>query len=501
MDSAVVAALACSRSLSSAQLQGVVTAVAVLRPRLLLELAGRDDLNDDVRTHLLREAPAYLVIDLLKVWPPDLGLVKVATEVHGVLPDLVVLCGDRGWVEHAADLAGQVGWTDVQQVAHRWSEHGPGEIPDSVRISLVDAALTEREPRPKLSSLTEWEQRELLDRLHEERTARARIAWSLLEQRQELWAELAQHGAHAMQVRRILLEYPDELADDVLLACLPEVLSEQLRDKEYMAGIRLQSAAGHVRRWPRLRQIATQELERLVREVVDGGWTPQGEFGRPDWNGITALAELSNDTQLLTAAVTTTQTAEPSRYKTSESLKSWFDERAAAVAALTMNPDVPRSDLIALVPTLDEHALEAAHRHSDGALKSACQEQLAQRREAAAQQRPRFVEVPDDDELAEHDDPAAVLHAHLKHLKGRAAQRDLTIDGLLRSRFTTPEILRALAAARVLDSAEQAERVAALLAAACGDDHLRWSALPTHCDPPPARAVTFGAWLDRLKSA
>jgi hypothetical protein len=163
-----------------------------------------------------------------------------------------------------------------------------------------------------------------------------------------------------------------------------------------------------------------------------------------------------------------------------------------------MNSHVPRSELIALLSTLDEGGLDAIHQHSDGELKAESAAQLARVRQAAEERRPKLVEVPSDDDLAEHEDPTAVLRTHLKHLKARAAQRDVTIDGLLRSRFTTPEILRALPATRVLDAAEQADQVAELLASACGDDQRCWSALPALADPPSARTTTFAAWLARL---
>lgn len=236
----------------------------------------------------------------------------------------------------------------------------------------------------------------------------------------------------------------------------------------------------------------------MTREALESGWQPVPQYGNPEWDAITALAELSDDSQLLSPVVTALQTAAPSRYSARDNLEKWFSQRAAAVAALTTSPHVPRSDLIALVPILDESALEAAYQHSEGELRSVCLEQLTRLRGEAEEARPKFVAVPNDDELAQQDDAAAVLHTHLKNLKGRAAQRDLTIDGLLRSRFTTPDILRFLPASRVLDSAEQAEQVAEMLVSACGDDQHRWSALPTRCVPPPARATTFGTWLDQL---
>jgi hypothetical protein len=503
MNPAVVGALARLRSLSAAQVRGVVTAVARIQPRLLVELAGRDDLDSDVREHLVREAPPYLVVELLEVWAPDPGLVRAAVETHGVLPDLVVWCGACGWIELACELAGQVEWTSARSVASRWSRVVDEEMPPSVRLALVDAALTERDPRPDFMSMPEWERREAMERLDQERTERAEVAWSLLERQPQLWVSLARNGEHAMQIRRILLKYPDELTDDVLLACIPEVVSEQLRDAEYLHGARLCGAAEYVQRWPRLRQVAAEELRGLVGEVVDGGWTPVDRYVGPEWEAIAALAELSDDVRLLTDTVAAIRTVEPSDYDTRDRqcLDEWRDGRANAVAALTTNSHVPRAELIALLPALDERALDAIHQHSEGELKSASAVQLARVRQAAEEQRPKLIEVPNDDELTEHDDPAAVLRTHLKYLKARAAQRDVTIDGLLRSRFTTPEILRALPAARVLDAADQADQVAELLAISCGDDQQCWSALPTLSDPPPARTITFGAWLDRLVPA
>jgi hypothetical protein len=179
--------------------------------------------------------------------------------------------------------------------------------------------LTEREPPPDVASMTDWEQREALERLDQERAERAQIAWSLLEGHPQLWAALARDGEHATPIRWILLEHPDELTDEVLLACIPEVISERLRDvtyAKYVHGVRLRGAAEHVRRWPRLRQIAAEELRGLVREVVDGGWTPLERCIGPEWEAIAALAELSDDVQLLTNTVAALRTAEPATYQT-----------------------------------------------------------------------------------------------------------------------------------------------------------------------------------------
>ncbi|MFJ8963644.1 hypothetical protein ACIRG5_30070 [Lentzea sp. NPDC102401] len=503
MDSAVLTALVRSPVLSTAQLRGIIMAVAAIRPQLLLELAGRSDLCDEQRKHMLREAPRYVVVDLLGAWSPDQDLVRAAVESHGAGPDLIVFCGARSWTELAAELAGQVDWSDVQQVASRWSHTLGEEMPVAVRLSLVDAVLTERDPRPELSSLSEWEKQRFFERLDQERAARASTAWSLLERHPELWVTLARDNERSMQIRRILLGGPDELSDEVLLACLPEVLSVQLRGKSYLTRARLHQAALYVRRWPQLRHLAADELHALVREVVDDGWTAGARHGGADWRAIEALAELSDDSKLLEQAVEAIRNTEPPSYRTQNRnyIEEWLDDRAKAVVALVMSPHVPGSSLITLVPILDERALETVCLHSEGDLQSACEEALSELRQVAESKRPRLIEVPSDDELRGHDDPVAVLHTHLRNLKGRAAQRDLTIEGLLRSCFVTPEILQCLPAPDVLESAEHAELVAEMLAAECGDDYARWSSLQSRCDPPPARTTTFGKWLDQLSEA
>jgi hypothetical protein len=65
--------------------------------------------------------------------------------------------------------------------------------------------------------------------------------------------------------------------------------------------------------------------------------------------------------------------------------------------------------LIALLPVLDEEALRAMYQCGDGQLKAACVEWLEQIRQAAEASRPRLVPVPDDGELAGHEDPSAAL--------------------------------------------------------------------------------------------
>ncbi|WP_410621805.1 hypothetical protein [Amycolatopsis sp. cmx-8-4] len=106
-----------------------------------------------------------------------------------------------------------------------------------------------------MTELSNWERQELIKQLAGEERRRARAAWRVLEPAPELWEPLARDGDDAPHVRRILLDSAEQLTDAVLMACLPAVTGDRLRDDDdLMAGVRLTLASDLVRRWPRLRR-------------------------------------------------------------------------------------------------------------------------------------------------------------------------------------------------------------------------------------------------------
>lgn len=503
MDRALISALGGLTSLSSAQLRGVIGVVADLQPALLVQIAERGDLDDELRRHLVRRAPAHLVADLLQVWPPDPALLDVAVDSHGVLPSLVVLCGRLGRVQQAVDLAERLELSDISDVARHWRTQLGEDLPGPVRTGLLHATFVRRGPRPDLASMTDWQQARAMEQLAQEQEKRERIAWRLLEPVPQQWNSLAETGKHAPQVREVLLKYPTALSDEVLQACLPAITADGLRHDEYLAGARIQWAAGHLRRWPRLRQIALEALTRVVQEAVEDGWTPSGRYSGPDWDGIVAVAEISSDTTLLSNAAVTLAQAAPSDYDKAdrERLNTWLDKRMDAVVALARNEHLPHEHLLEAVPALDERALSALLRCGNSAVIPPCEHRLAHLRQQEKDRQPTIIEVPPDHELTALEDPVATLREHVRHLRSHAAQRDVTATGLLESKFCTPQILRAVPAYRVLDSSTPAEQVAQMIAEACGDHPDRWATFASQCETQPARKITFGAWLDRLAEA
>ncbi|WHT22620.1 hypothetical protein N8J89_16610 [Crossiella sp. CA-258035] len=359
MTATVLTALCRDPGLTEAQLHGVITTVAALEPHLLTELATRPDLRPPHRLAAVRHAPAYLVRQLLDRWPPDVTLVHATATAHGASADLILYCATHDLPDLAVSLARQLDADEVSYVAARWRNLFV-DLPEQITIALVDAVLTETE-QVTLTGMSDWQQREALRRLQLERDKRASVAWQLLEPVPQLWERLAGTGENAMLIRRILLDRPEELTDEVLLACLPEVTYEQLGHDEFIAGIRLHQAAAMTRRWPRLREIAADELARVVSEAIADGWTPAGRYIGPSWPELVALAELTSEVALLADAVAAIRDARPPERSSRdrEAVMEWSRRRAEAVAALTANPATPRNELRTLVPALDEPRLLA----------------------------------------------------------------------------------------------------------------------------------------------
>ncbi len=365
-------------------------------------------------------------------------------------------------------------------------------------VALVNSALTDRGERPELEGLDRWQRNRLVERLRAEQEQRERAAWSVLEDRPAVWRALTV-GPHGDTIRQILLERVGALSDELLMTCLPVVTRDFGSSSEYVQGIRLQSAADHVRRWPRLKRIAAVLLAEFVRDVVANGWQPVRRYGGPDWDDIAALAELTDDSDLLRSVVVSVRESCSSSDRDRVFSPKDAEVRADAIEMLVANPQTPRDALLDLVRLLDEPSLVAVERRSEGELNSASRARREQLTKSSSTKKPMLVPVPTDAEFAGEQDPAASLAGHLLSLRSRAEQRDLTTTGLLQSRYTTPELLRALPARQVLDSPGKVRLVAEMVAEVCGDVEKSWSSLAAIHDESVPRALTFGKWLDQLK--
>jgi hypothetical protein len=508
LNTSVMDALIRSRSLNPASLQGLIVAVAAVAPDRLLTVADRSDLDSDLRADLIRAARPYDLVPMLRRWPADLGLVEVAEAGHGAEPSLVVYCAAQGWAARAREMAARMRPDDVGSVPSLWARELGSPIPDDMRVALLDPLMVTRKRPTGIADMTDRERDKYLEQLQAETERRERAAWGLLAPVPHLWADLAREGSHADAIRSVLLEYPDEITDDVLLACLPRVTLEHRRPSqgkgELDGEVRMAIAARYARRRPRLRVIAADELRQIAQDAVDDGWTPRHDLLGPDWRSIADLAVLTEDPALLSAAAraaaeTMQAEAPPASYYVDVPRKR--ARRIDAILAVVANPATPRADLIALVSMLDEQTVIRIEVQADEELAAACRARIADLQREAAARQSRYAAVPSDDELAGSTDPEAALRHHLRYLRGTAGQRDVTAEGLLRSRYTTPDMLEIIPARHVLAYADRADQVAERIIEVCGDRISRWQAFIAVAEAKPTPAMTFKAWLAQLADA
>jgi hypothetical protein len=152
------AALADLEGMSIGQQRGVVAALARVQPSLLVEIAGREDVPDDLRADLVREAPDYLFDRVMRALPWSDELFAAAVEQHGATRELVVLAAANDRRADAIELAGQLDPAAATNVKYLWEREFGEPMPPDLRSALVRAVLAHREPRPVLSEMTDWEQ-------------------------------------------------------------------------------------------------------------------------------------------------------------------------------------------------------------------------------------------------------------------------------------------------------------------------------------------------------
>lgn len=238
----------------------------------------------------------------------------------------------------------------------------------------------------------------------------------------------------------------------------------------------------------------------MISETYEDGWTPTGdEYLGPDWSTVWALSELCDDPVLLAATADAFRMPDRSTGRVdADAAQERQEQRLAAAIALFANPHAPTDTLLGIVEGLDEHALRRVLQAASGAAAQAARARLSALQAATAAREAALCQVPADEELARLPDPSGELRKHLRWLRGPAKQRDAITAALLRSRFTTPDILRELRAHAVLDSPEQVEQAATMIASTCADRSARWGALRDQLKESGSKTLTFGAWLDQL---
>ena len=475
---------------------------------LALEFFERGDVADEVRALLIQQTRSrYWATRLLTCSRATEEHVRVAARTHGPSPDFVLAAARHGFLDAAEEIAAKLTHGDAALVQVQWRTDGPeSPMARALRERLLAAALADKPQVEKIQSMS-GQRLEDVERQKAVFDNWRNDIWTLLEPEPELWLPLARHPEYGQTIQVVLLDQVADPSDDVLFACMPLITGEWFGDRKdvFWAGVRLAVVAERVRQLPRVREIASQDLQRVVREVLAGGWTPEAAVADGAWNAIEGFAALCDDPQLLNQAVDAVAAATLEWDKdTSKRLPQWEEQRSKAAEALTANPATPIAAVIRLLPMLSEAALRSHLGHADPAVRAAARDELTHRAQVSSQaqlQEPAFPRVPSDEELDHEPDPRAVLASFLPLLRGRAAQRDAICEQLLASRHTDPSVLRALPAARVLTSQRQAPLVVQMIVEACGDDPARWQALHAVLDPLPSVSVTFGKLIETISAA
>ena len=470
----------------------------------------RGDLSVVARECVLRNVAASEAVRLLAVdGLPDSSLLCVAVDAFGPLPELVLLCSPyRELDDDAARIAARLPAGQAIAVARRWP---PSVVmPTSVHVALVEAMLADVPPRQVEEGPDEEENRRAQEaQFHREEEWESHL-WEMLESLPQVWRTLAERGDKAARhVQWMLLAQADDLPDDVLRACVPAVTHAwwgACRSPSLMAEIRLCAMQEYAVRFPRLREIAQRQIDWTVSEVLAIGWSvsPESWWTR-DWDPVDALADVCRAPRSLARAVDAlVDAALPEAPRDAREREQWLARRAEAAAGLALNVKTPAASVRRLLPLLDAAALHVVASRGSRSLRNTCAAELARRVRATGETMPAaptrgrtsICVVPSDRSLAARADPSAALHGCLGLLDGPPDERALALAAMLASDYADDELLRGLPAAAVLRSERQAERVAEIVAAACGEDEGSWIAWEGFAIS--AGAETFGKLLCTL---
>ncbi|MDW4916319.1 hypothetical protein [Streptomyces californicus] len=383
-----------------------------------------------------------------------------------------------------------------------------------------------------------------------------RDGWAMLARCPERWQELAAHPVFGSAVQHLLLDRaetqaredaqlltatstdspyvtaePDAaLSEELLRACLPALCIPELAElphPQITAPRTLHHIAGRVRANPRVAVLAGEQLQAATDELVTRGRLLDGsewqlddtDFHRLLLRLVEDLALLSVNPDHLTAAcdhlarmdrpavvspapsprlTRVLSNIDPDHDRPARLLERHSEHRRVqALATLAANPYTPRDAVTGVLTRLHPAELAWITERSKGP------DWLGAAAAAVAppeEKHPEVVQLLDDEALAGHPDPAAVLQSWLDSpaAKDDGLSQSEIYRAIIASAHHTPEHLRQIPADEVLTGNGPAD-VLTLLLEHCGRSSARWKAL--------AAAMTFrhdeekislGQFLDSL---
>ncbi|WP_267246595.1 hypothetical protein [Streptomyces sp. PR69] len=485
-------ALAATSSLSSAQQRAVALSLVEQDPYTAARFFTRPDLSPEIRDEMVESTHDRSVLTALLATP-------AATTSH-MLSTAKVLGAET--VLHSAIRSQVTGLEELLPLVDEL-DSGAGcrvartgqEIPPQLRMALIHAAV--RPPaalanRP--ARLTEAQREELtatVSAWHDE-------VWALLDTAptRPLWPELVDDPHSSRLITNLILNRAGDLDDSILLSCLESAFpKDTVKDEDDIlsgvigASFTLGGLCRINQRHPRafllhgdvLRDVIASAAGELTREVDEKG------IHESSWDVFEELATVCTSPAPLQDAARCLGQATPPAWQGRQSPSpQWTTARSRAADALARNPFLAAEALVALIPFLTDATAAHYLEHPDAHVREAASHIVARAHQRLQPTRPvhtradqpRDPGVPPDNNLAQHNDPAATLSSFLP-LKGPAARRRETAKAILDSRYADTSHLRQLPAVLVLAHPAHASAVAALLLEELKDHNQWWNRFRT----------------------
>ncbi|OMI35293.1 hypothetical protein [Streptomyces sparsogenes] len=381
-----------------------------------------------------------------------------------------------------------------------------------------------------------------------------RAGWAMLARCPQRWAQLTAHPTLGSAVQHLLLDQaetraledarlraadPDgeelaadpapALSEDLLLACLPALCLPELADlpnPQVTARRTLHHIAHRVHNNPRLAELAADQLHAAADALITRGQLlslldKQGD----DYGFDGRVLRLAEDLALLSAnpdhlagacaqlarldqPAVVSPTPSPTLIRVIDNIDPDHDRparllerhsehrRVQALATLAANPHTPHTAVADVLTVLHPAELAWIAEKADGPawfLATAAAVPVPE------DQADGVVRLLDDDELAKHPDPAAVLQSWLDSpATGEILSRSEIYRAVVKSRYRTLEHLRQIPADEVL-ARHEPEVALQILLDRCGRSTQRWEALATAMTfDYDEEKITFGQLLDSL---
>ncbi|MDI5979294.1 hypothetical protein [Amycolatopsis magusensis] len=430
--------------------------IAEQNPRAVEALLRRSDLDPGMRSRIVDGLPWYStataveagalrpseVAQMLARYPDSASLLVAALRN----PDTADIAK-----EHARGLSFDV-------AASVWVEERPG--PELAPV-LLPVVLTEQ---PHVSRTgyraDEYERSSLVPSMLEQ----------LPQEERQRWIRHAEHGP---LVRQTLLA-GNSLADDELLACIPEIT----RSAPITAG-QTPALIEYLRRYPQLVELAKPELTAAITQLVADGWSPAKAAQAGQWADLVAVAHLAETGDLIDKLLRAAVFDCFPQTTMGERAAPWRDEiRYELVDLLVAKTKATDEQITYTLDRLSTSHLtelqQAAGKRSR--LRRLTAETLTSRQPKHSPTLPLRAEpatLPTDEELSAMDDPVSAL-LQLWRNRGPHHRREDVAAHILASRHTTEDVAWRLPIVDLEQHPVWGDRLADRIIELCGDSPARW---------------------------